>query len=84
MEIDRHHVGDAQQEIVSLKGRVARALSVQIAAKHEKHGVFSATVTDRHAPQIEQLLVSQSDLRRQLRDSEEELEAARRLTYFRE
>lgn len=78
METDRHHAGEARKEVLSLMGRLARALGEEIAAKHPEHGVSSATVKDLRA-QIEQLLVSQSDLRRQLRGSEEELEAARRL-----
>jgi hypothetical protein len=78
METAKHQAREAQREILSLKGRLARALSEQIAAEHQEHGVFSATVKGLRA-QIEQLLVSQGDLRRQLRDSEEELGAARRL-----
>ena len=78
METDKHHAGEAQQEILSLKGRLVRALGEEIAAKRPGHGVSSATVTDLRA-QIEQLLVSQSELRCQLRDTEEELESARRL-----
>jgi hypothetical protein len=53
METDKHHADEAQQEILSLKGRLVRALGEQIAAKHPEHGVFSATVTDLRA-QIEQ------------------------------
>ena len=78
METAKHQAREAQHEIRELKARLARALGEEIAAEHPEHGGTSATVNDLHA-QIEQLLVSQSDLRRQLRDSEEELEAARRL-----
>jgi chromosome segregation ATPase len=79
METAEHQAREAHEEIRALKMRLARALGEEIAAKHPQHGGSSATVKDLRA-QIEQLLVSQSDLRRQLSDTEEELEAARRLT----
>jgi chromosome segregation ATPase len=78
METAKHQAREAQGEIRALKTRLARSLGEEIAAKRPEHGNSSATIKDLRA-QIEQLLVSQSDLRRQLRDSEEELEAARRL-----
>jgi hypothetical protein len=78
METAKHQAREAQQEIRSLKTRLARTLGDQVADKHPEHRVSSATVKDLHA-QVEQLLVAQGDLRRQLRESEEELEAARRL-----
>ncbi len=78
METAEYQAREAQQQIHSLKTRLARALGEEIAATHPEHSGSSATVKDLRS-QIEQLLVSQSDLRRQLRDSEEELEAARRL-----
>ena len=78
METAKHQAREAQQEIRSLKARLARTLGEEVADKHPEHSVSSATVRDLHA-QVEQLLVAQGDLRRQLRDSEEELEAARRL-----
>ncbi len=48
-----------------MKTRRARALGEEIAAKHPEHSGSPATVKDLRA-QVEQLLVSQSDLRRQL------------------
>jgi hypothetical protein len=78
METAKHQAREAQQEIRSLKARLARTLGEEVAGKHPEHSVSSATVKDLHA-QVEQLLVAQGDLRRQLRDSEEELEASRRL-----
>jgi hypothetical protein len=78
METAKHQAREAQQEIRSLKARLARTLGEEVAGKPPEHSVSSATVKDLHA-QVEQLLVAQGDLRRQLRDSEEELEASRRL-----
>jgi hypothetical protein len=78
METDKHHADEAQQEILSLKGRLVRALGEQIAAKHPEHGVFSATVRTC-APRSSKLLVSHSGLGWQLRDTQEEIGAARRL-----
>jgi hypothetical protein len=78
METAKHQPRAAQQEIRSLKARLERTLGQEVANKHPEHSVSSAVVRDLHA-QVEQLLVAQDDLRRQLRDSEEELDAARRL-----
>jgi hypothetical protein len=49
-----------------------------LAADHPQHSLSSAAVTGLRV-QVEQLLGTEVDLRRQLRDTEEELEAARRL-----
>jgi hypothetical protein len=78
METAKHQAREAQQEISSLRARLARTLGEEIADKHPEHSVSSATVKDLHA-EVEQLLGAQDDLRRQLRDTDEELEAARRL-----
>lgn len=78
METAKHQAREAHEEVRAFKTRLARSLGEEIAAKRPEHGTSSATIEDLRA-QIEQLLVSQTDLRRQLRDSEEELEAARRL-----
>ena len=78
METAKHQAREAQQEIRSLKARLARSLGDEVADRHPEHGVSSAIVKDLHA-QVEQLVVAQGDLRRQLREIEEELEAARRL-----
>jgi hypothetical protein len=78
METAKHQAREAHEEIRALKTHLARALGDEIAAKRPEHSGSSATVRDLRA-QIEQLLVSQGDLRSQLRDTEEELEAARRL-----
>jgi chromosome segregation ATPase len=78
METAKHQGREAQQEIRDLKARLARTLGEQVADKHPEHSVPSALVNDLHA-QVDQLLLAQSDLHRRLRDSEEELEAARRL-----
>jgi hypothetical protein len=78
METAKHQAREAQQEIRSLKARLARTLGEEIAADHPEHSVSSATVKDLPA-QVAQLLGAQDDVRRQLRDTEQELEAARRL-----
>jgi AraC-like DNA-binding protein len=78
METAKHQAREAQQEIRSLKARLARTLGDEVAAEHPEHSVSSATVKDLNA-QVEQLLGAQVDLRGQLRDAEEELEASRRL-----
>ena len=78
METAKHQAREAQSEIRALKTRLARTLGEEIASRHPEHSVSAATVQDLHA-QIGQLLTGQDELRRQLRDTEEELEAARRL-----
>jgi hypothetical protein len=55
-----------------------RILGEEIAGEHPEHGIAAATVTELRE-EVEQLTGVQIDLRRQLRDAEEELEAARRL-----
>jgi hypothetical protein len=78
METAKHRAREAQQEFRDLKARLARTLGEEVADKHPEHSVPAAFVKDLHA-QVDQLLLAQSDLHRRLRDSEEELEAARRL-----
>ena len=78
METAKHQAREAQQEIRDLKARLVRTLGEEVAGKHPEHSVPAAIVKDLHA-QVEQLLVAQSDLHRRLGDTEEELEAARRL-----
>jgi hypothetical protein len=78
METAKHQAREAGQEIRALKARLARTLGSEVADEHPEHSVSSATVTDLHA-QVQQLLDAQIDLRRELRDTEQELEAARRL-----
>ena len=78
METAKHQAREAQIEIRALKTRLARSLGEEIASEHPEHNVSTATVQDLHA-QIGQLLSGQDELRRQLRDSDEELQAARRL-----
>jgi hypothetical protein len=70
----KHQAREAQQEIRSLKARLGRAPGEEVAAEHPEHSLASAAVTDLHA-QVEQL----GELRGRLRDTEEELDAARRL-----
>jgi uncharacterized protein YceH (UPF0502 family) len=78
METAKHQAREAQQEIRSLKARLARALGEEVAAEHPEHSLASAAVTDLHA-QVEQLVGELGELRGRLRDTDEELEAARRL-----
>ena len=78
METAKHQAREAQQEIHALKARLARTLGEEVATNHPEHGAASGTWKELQA-EVEQLLAAQVDLRRQLRDTEEELEAARRL-----
>ena len=78
METAKHQAREAQQEIRDLKARLARTLGDEVADHHPEHSVPAAIVKDLHA-QVEQLLAAQGDLHRRLRDTEEELEAGRRL-----
>lgn len=78
LETAKHQARDGQQEIRLLKERLARTLGEEKGAEHPEHGIASATVTDLRA-EVEQLAGVQIQLRRQLRDTEQELEAARRL-----
>jgi hypothetical protein len=77
-ETAKHQAREAQQEIRSLKARLARTLGEEVADEHPEHGVSAVIVTDLRV-QVERLLVAQDDLRRQLRERDEELEAGRRL-----
>jgi hypothetical protein len=78
LETAKHHARDAERENRALKDRLARALGDEVAAEHPEHGTGSSTVARLQA-EIEQLLAAQVDLHVRLRDSEEELDAARRL-----
>jgi hypothetical protein len=78
LETAKHQAREAQQEIRTLKTRLARALGEEVAAGHPEHSLAAATVRDLQA-EGEQLLAGQVELRRQLRETEEELDAARRL-----
>jgi hypothetical protein len=78
METAKHQARQAHHEIESLKARLARTPGEDVAADHPQHSLSSAAITGLHA-QVQQLLGSEIDLRRQLRDTEEELEATRRL-----
>jgi hypothetical protein len=78
METAKYQACEAQREIRDLKARLARTLGEEVADKHPEHSAPAAIVKDLHA-QVEQLVVAQDDLRRRLRGTEEELEAARRL-----
>lgn len=78
METAKQQARTAQQEISSLKERLARTLGDEVAATHPEHGIASSAVNELNA-HVERLLASELDLRRQLRDAVEELDAARAL-----
>jgi chromosome segregation ATPase len=78
METAKQQAREAQQEIRALKARLARALGDEVAAEHPEHGT-SATTVKALQSEVEQLLAAQAELRRHLRNTEEELDAARRL-----
>lgn len=78
METAKQQAREAQREIRALKQRLARTLGEKAVAEHPEHSTNTKTVLDLRA-EVEQLLSAQAELRRELRDSQEELEAARRL-----
>lgn len=78
METAKQQARAAQQEVHRLKERLARTLGDEVAATHPEHGIASGAVNELNA-QIERLLASELDLRRQLRNSTDELDAARAL-----
>jgi hypothetical protein len=78
METAKQQARGAQQEIHQLKERLARTLGNEVAADHPEHDVSASAVDNLHG-QVERLLAGDIDLRRQLRDTTEELDAARAL-----
>jgi chromosome segregation ATPase len=78
METAKHQAREAQHEIRALKARLAKTLGEEIADVHPEHGAAASTVKALRA-EVEQLLAAEVDLRRQLRETAEELDAARRL-----
>jgi chromosome segregation ATPase len=78
LETAKHQAREAQREIRALKERLARALGEEVAAEHPEHSTGVATITRLQA-ENEELLAAQTELRLQLRNAEEELEAARQL-----
>lgn len=78
LETAKHQAREARREIRAAKERLARALGDEVAAKHPEHS-NSATTGTRLQAEIEQLVADQVQLRSRLRDTEEELHAARRL-----
>lgn len=78
LETAKHQARDAQREVAALRQRLARVVGDEVAAGHPEHDVSSASVARLHS-QVEELVASQVELRSRLRESEEELDAARRL-----
>ncbi len=78
METAKQQAHEAHKEIAALKQRLAKTLGGEVADAHPEHGAAPGRIQELQA-QVEQLLAAQVELRRQLRDTEEELEAARRL-----
>lgn len=68
----------SQDEIHQLKERLARTLGNEVAAAHPEHDVSAGAVNDLH-DQVKRLLAGEVELRRQLRDTTDELDAARAL-----
>ena len=76
METAKHQAREAQEEIRSLKARLARALGEEVAAEHPEH---SSRVRRRHRPtrrKSSSSSASSASHADRLRDTEEELEAA--------
>jgi hypothetical protein len=78
METAKQQARVAEQEIHRLKQRLARTLGDEVAATHPEHGIASGAVNELNL-QVERLLATELDLRRQLRDTTDELDAARAL-----
>lgn len=78
METSKQQAREAHKEIGALKQRLAHMLGAQVADAHPEHSATCGTARELQA-EVEQLLAAQVELSRQLRDTEEELEAARRL-----
>ena len=78
METAKQQARTAQDEVRRLKERLARALGDEVADAHPEHGASATAVNDLQA-QVDRLLASEIDLRRQLRETSEELDAARAL-----
>ena len=78
METAKQQAREAHREIRALKAAARATLGEEVADAHPEHSATCGTVRELQA-EVEQLLAAQVELRRQLRDTEEELEAARRL-----
>lgn len=78
LETAKHQAREAQHEVAALKQRLARTLGEEVAAEHPEHA-NSPSVVVRLQAEVKQLLATQVELRSRLRDTEEELDAARRL-----
>ena len=76
METAKQQARAAQDEVRRLKERLARALGDEVADTHPEHGASATAVNDLQA-QVDRLLANEIDLRRQLRETSEELDAAR-------
>ncbi len=77
METAKQQAREAHNEIGALKQRLAKTLGAEVADAHPEH--TASTMVSELKGEVEQLLAAQVELSRQLRDTEEELEAARRL-----
>jgi hypothetical protein len=78
LETAKHQAREAQRESTALKQRLARTLGEEVAVQHPEHAASPAAIIQLRI-EVEQLLASQVELRSRLRDTEEELDAARRL-----
>jgi hypothetical protein len=78
METAKQQARAAHDEVRRLKERLAPTLGDEVAEAHPEHGATAAAITDLQT-QVDRLLASEIDLRRQLREAGEELDAARAL-----
>jgi chromosome segregation ATPase len=78
METAKQQARAAHDEVRRLKERLARTIGDEVSDIHPEHGACATAVNDLQA-QVDRLLASEIDLRRQLRETSEELDAARAL-----
>ena len=77
-ETAKQQLRDAQAENLRLKRKLASALGAEVADEMQDARAETGTTKDLRE-HVELLLANEVDLRRQVRDLEEELDAARRL-----
>jgi hypothetical protein len=78
MQAAKQQASAAHEEIRRLKERLARALGDEVAVTHPEHGIAAHAVNELRA-EVDRLVASELELRQQLRETTEELEAARAL-----
>jgi len=78
METAKQQAHRSHDEVRRLKTRLAKVLGDELAETLPEHGASAAKLSDLQA-QVDRLLAGEIELRRQLREASEELEAARTL-----